>query len=167
MAIWGTVASIEQQAQGAPAWAPALAYLRAAMRPGSAVRHRILALTPGETERVELGNGIFALEQAYEAKARSVGRLEAHGSHLDLQLIVHGEENMEVTTADGLTVSEDALAERDVRFFADGPPVSVWRVRAGEVAVFYPADAHKPSLETAPGVGGVVFKTVVKVPFSA
>jgi len=167
MAIWGTIDMVERQLRGGDRWAGVFAYLRAAARSGSEVHQRILALAPGVTERVELERGAFALEQAYTVKPPAAGRLEAHERYVDLQLLVAGLEGMEVTTVAGLTVTEDAIGERDVRFFADASPVSCWCVRPGEVAVFYPADAHKPSLEPAPGDSRVNYKTVVKVPVDA
>jgi biofilm protein TabA len=39
---------------------------------------------------------------------------------------------------------------------------SVLRMRAGDVAIFFPADGHMPSLHWRDG--GLVRKTVVKVP---
>jgi biofilm protein TabA len=161
MALWGTPEIIAQQLALTPRFEIANAYLKQAFDTTSAVHARILAVPEGETQRVELGEGVFALEQVYQSKPREEGRLEAHERHVDLQAIVAGEELIEVTTADGLVVTEDALQDRDVCFFADAADVSVWRMRTGEVAVFFPADVHKPSLQISGPA--VVHKTVVKV----
>lgn len=161
MALWGTLEMIAQQLAPSDRFDTALAYLRAAFDRDSAVQARILAVPVGETRRVDLADGVFALEQVYWSKPREEGRFEAHAQHVDLQAVIRGEEIMEVTTTQGLKVTEDALAARDVAFFANGPAASVWHVRSGEVAVFFPADAHKPSLAVAAPV--VMHKTVVKV----
>jgi YhcH/YjgK/YiaL family protein len=68
---------------------------------------------------------------------------------------------MEVCARAQLEVEEDALAEQDVCFLADTGPRSVFTVQAGEVAVFFPTDAHMPSL--AVDEGAVIQKTCVKV----
>ena len=161
MALWGTPAIVEQQLARTPRFEIALAYLKEAFDPASSVHARIMAVPEGETHRHELGEGVFVLEQVYQTKPRADGRLEAHERHVDLQAIVSGNELIEVTTAEGLTVTEDALADRDVCFFADSDDVSLWRMRAGEAAVFFPADVHKPSLSIAGAA--LVHKAVVKV----
>lgn len=161
MALWGTPEIIAQQLAHTPRFESAIAYLRAAFDPNSAIHARILAVPAGETRRVELSDGVFALEQVYQSKPKAEGRLEAHERHVDLQAIVAGEELIEVTSADGLVVTEEAFKDRDVCFFADATDVSVWRMRAGEVAVFFPADVHKPSLQISGPA--LVHKTVVKV----
>jgi biofilm protein TabA len=161
MALWGTLRTVQQQLACTPRFEIALAYLAEAFDPNSAVHARILAVPEGETQRVELGEGIFVLEQAYLSKPRAEGRFEAHARHVDLQGIIAGNELMEITTSTGLTVTEDALATRDVCFFADTGEASVWRMRPGEVAVFFPEDVHMPSL--AIDEPTLMYKTVVKV----
>lgn len=161
MALWGTTDIIAQQLALTPRFEIAIAYLKEALDQNSAVHARILAVPEGETRRVELGEGVFALEQVYQSKPKAKGRLEAHERHVDLQAIVAGEELIEVTSADGLVVTEEAFKDRDVCFFADAADVSVWRMRPGEVAVFFPADVHKPSLQISGPA--LVHKAVVKV----
>ena len=162
MAIWGTLDLIAQQLARNPRFDVALAYLAEALQPGSPVHQRILGIAEGATERVDLAEGVFALEQVYTGKPAGEGRFEAHDLHVDLQAVLTGEEAMEVTARAGLTVTEDLLAAKDVVFFPDAGAVSRWLVKPGEIAVFFPGDAHKPSL--AAGAKPVVaHKTVVKV----
>jgi biofilm protein TabA len=120
----------------------------------------------GDTGRVELGDGVFALEQAYIAKPRAEGRWEAHKVYIDVQVIVSGDELMEVTDVSRLTVDEDFTPAKDILFFEQNLDGSVLRMRAGELAVFYPADAHKPSLASGEPAA-LVRKTVVKVPVAS
>lgn len=165
MALFGSVDTLRAQLARPDHFAAAFHYLRQALDPASPVHARILALSPGETRRVELAGGAFVLEQAYRTRPRAEGRFEAHAAFVDLQAMVQGDERMEVIDAGRLAEQENLLAERDVRFFADAGDASVWRVRAGEVAVFFPADAHMPSL--AVDAPQVVHKAVVKVPVPA
>ena len=125
-----------------------------------------MAVATGETGRVELGDGVFALEQAYIAKPRAEGKWEAHKVYIDVQVIVSGDELMEVTDVARLTVAEDHTPAKDILFFEQNRDGSVLRMRAGEIAVFYPVDAHKPSL-AAGEPAALVRKTVVKVPVAS
>lgn len=166
MALFGSLATVRAQLAGSPSFARSLAYVEEILRPGSAAHTRMLAVPEGVTERVELGEGVFALEQAYVAKPRAEGRWEAHRVYIDIQVIVTGEELMEVTETSRLVVTEDRTPEKDVLFFGNYDEGSVLRMRAGEIAVFYPIDAHKPSL-AAGNPAALVRKTVIKVPVAS
>jgi biofilm protein TabA len=146
-------------------FAPAFHYLQQALDPSSEVAARIRTIPIGETHRVELSGGAFALEQVYRSKPSAEGRFEAHRAYVDLQALVEGEEMMEVTDASRLHVTEDFKEGGDVCFFANTDRSSRLRVGPGEVAIFFPIDAHKPSL--AVSEPAVVYKTVVKVPVPA
>jgi YhcH/YjgK/YiaL family protein len=166
MALFGSLATVRAQLAGNPSFQRTLAYVEEILRPGSPAHQRLLAVPTGETERVELGDGAFALEQAYVAKPRAEGRWEAHRAYIDVQVIVSGDELMEVTDVSRLKVAEDHTPAKDILFFEGYPDGSVLRMRAGELAVFYPVDAHKPSL-AAGEAAALVRKTVVKVPVAS
>lgn len=166
MALFGSLATVRTQLAGCPSFKTALAYVEEILRPGSPAHQRLLAVADGETGRVELGDGVFALEQAYLPKPRAEGRWEAHKVYIDVQVIVGGDELMEVTDVSRLKVAEDHTPAKDILFFEQNADGSVLRMRAGELAVFYPADAHKPSLATG-GPAAQVRKTVVKVPVAS
>lgn len=166
MALFGSLETVRAQLAGGPSFEKALAYVEEALRPGSEAHKRLLAVACGQTGRVELGGGVFALEQAYVAKPRAEGRWEAHRVYIDVQVIVDGDELMEVTDVSRLKVAEDHTPEKDILFYEAEAGGSVLRMRAGEVAVFYPVDAHKPSL-AAGEPAALVRKTVVKVPFAS
>lgn len=163
MALFGSLTTIQTQLAAAPAFVRSLEYVARCLTPGSVEAARIAAVPEGVTERVELGDGIFALEQAYLGKAEAAAKWEAHERMIDIQVVVSGRERMGVCEVAGLRLTEDYRAERDLMFFAapEGG-VSMLAVGPGGLAVFYPADAHLPSL--ADGEPILVRKTVVKVP---
>jgi biofilm protein TabA len=165
MALFGSVPSLRTQLARPDHFAAAFHYLEQALDPDSEVARRIRAVPVGESQRVELPGGAFALEQVYLSKPRETGRFEAHRAYIDLQAMVEGEESIDVMDVGRLRVQDDFAAGGDVAFFHDEAGASCWRMRAGEVAVFFPVDAHKPSL----AVDGParVCKTVVKVPVPA
>jgi YhcH/YjgK/YiaL family protein len=76
-----------------------------------------------------------------------------------------GEEIMELSDVSNLTVSEDLRPAKDVLFYAGYEKHSTLRVNAGEVAVFFPVDGHRPLV--APAAPALVRKVVVKVPVAA
>jgi biofilm protein TabA len=165
MALFGSLSTVRAQVVPSTAFEIAFDYVARCLSAGSPEAARIAAVPPGATERVELGEGVFALEQAYVSKPSAEGRWEGHEQFIDVQVVVTGRELMKVVEASGLTVAEDHRPGRDLLFFAPAEGGSTLRVGAGGVAVFFPADAHMPSL--ADGQSAPVRKTVVKVPVAA
>ncbi len=162
MAIFGAFSTVRAQVAGDVRFAAAVDYVADLLAEGSVARQRIGRLLAGVTERFELPGGAFALEQVYRPKARSEGFFESHRKFIDVQVIVEGEEQMEVGDVARLVVTEPYHAERDFIKYADTAEASVLRLRAGDVAVFFPDDGHMPSLHWRGG--GLVRKSVVKVP---
>lgn len=163
MASFGQLASLRQQ-HSTPQFAAAFAYATEALTPGSAVNARIRAMEAGNVARVELGGGVFAMEQVYHAKPRAEGFFESHRTYIDVQVIVEGIELMEVEHLSRLSVTQAYDAEKDFAKYAiDVPEAAKLIVRAGEATLFFPDDGHMPSLRVE-GRPTLVRKTVVKVP---
>ena len=106
-----------------------------------------------------LGDALFAMVQSYPAKAE--GRMEAHNKYIDLQFVVSGEEQILWAQREELAVEEDLGETKDALFLSDGDRPAALTLRAGDFAIFYPADAHKPGLATATAAD--VVKIVVKI----
>jgi len=162
MAILGPFSTVKSQIAFDPRFNAALAYVAEALRAGSTANVRIAQVAAGTTGRVDLSGGSFALEQVYVPKARPEGFFESHRKYIDVQVIVTGEELMEVEDIARLSATAAYNPERDLIKYADTSVGSVLRMRAGDVAVFFPEDGHMPSLHWR-GTGNV-HKTVVKVP---
>ena len=163
MAQFGPLASLRLQNHD-PRFAAAFAYAEEALRPGSGVHARLAAMAAGTSERVELGGGIFAMEQVYHAKPREEGFFESHRKYIDVQVVVEGVELMEVEEISRLKVTQDYDAERDfIKYAIEVPDAAKLILGAGGVALFFPTDGHMPSLRVA-GRPTLVRKTVVKVP---
>jgi len=163
MAQFGPFAVVRAQ-QPAPQLAVAFAYVEEALRPGSEINRRILATAVGISQKLDLGGGAFVIEQVYQAKARPDGFFESHRKFIDVQVIVAGEEAMEVDDISRLSVTMEFNAERDLIKYADTAHASRLVMRAGDAALFFPADGHMPSLQLTSGKAQVVHKAVVKVP---
>jgi YhcH/YjgK/YiaL family protein len=162
MAIFGPFPAVKNQIAADPRFSAALAYVTEALHAGSTAHRRIAQVATGTTGRIDLSGGSFALEQTYVPKPRPEGFFESHRKYIDVQVIVEGEELMEVEDVGRLAISTAYNPERDLIKYADTGVASVLRMRAGDVAVFLPEDGHMPSLHWR-GTG-LVRKTVVKVP---
>lgn len=113
--------------------------------------------------RVDIdGDAIFALVQDYETEPKERRRPEAHVRHLDIQYIAEGREVIGYAPINrGGAIAEDMLAQRDVVFYASVDGESELVMEAGNWAVFYPNDIHRPCCLI--GSSGKVRKVVVKI----
>lgn len=166
MAFFGAIETVRAQAPRTPAFATAWKYIGELLTPNSPVHQRVQALKRGDSEKHELGDGVFAIEQAYETKPRAEGFFESHRKYIDIQVVVAGDETMEVADVARATVKDPYVEARDLIVYADVASASALRLRTGEAAVFFPADVHMPSLRTGEGAA-FVRKSVLKVPVGA
>jgi len=162
MAIFGSLATVREQLGPSKSFEAAFAYLDDCFHPGSAANLRLQQIPEGKSERIELAGGAFALEQVYRTKTRADGFFESHRAYIDVQVVVSGEEFIEVLDTAGLQVKEDRTPAKDVLIYHMPDTASALRLRAGEAAVLYPVDGHMPSVST--GQPSLVRKIVVKVP---
>ena len=165
MAFFGALATVRARCARFPEFNSAFAYAEQALTPGSAVHARITALAGGSTHRHELPGGVYAMEMAYQTKPRPEGFFETHRKYIDVQVIVAGDELMEVAAAAQLGITQAHDEAKDLTKHADTGAASVLRMRTGDAAVFWPEDAHMPAL--AVKGPALVRKTVVKVPVVA
>ena len=168
MALFGSLATVRAQLAHPEKFASAFAYVEALLTPGSPERALLDGLAADQTQRVELGGGVFALPQAcrtFPGGVPTVPKWESHSAYIDVQAVIEGEEFMELTDVNKLTLSEDLRPAKDLLFYAGFANHSTLRVAAGEVAVFFPVDGHRPLI--APGAPALVRKVVVKVPVAA
>ena len=165
MALYGSLVTVRAQAPQTAGFAAAFAYVEELLREGSTVAARIRAIAAGDSARVELGDGVFAMEQAYETKLRADGFFESHRKYIDVQTVVVGEELMEVGDVARMEVRQPYNAERDLIIYGDNSEASLLRVYPGQAAIFFPSDVHMPQLRirSAPVL---VRKSVVKIPVS-
>jgi biofilm protein TabA len=163
MAIFGTVATVRAQFLPVGKFAAAFSYLETLFAPGSFSSARLRAMPEGVTERIELSEGAFALEQVYTSKIRSDGFFESHRRYIDLQVIFEGKEWMEVIDLERSVLQRPYLLERDLIVHEDAADASRLYCQAGDVAVFFPVDVHMPCLAGSTG-RALVRKTVIKIP---
>lgn len=104
------------------------------------------------------GDAVYAMIFKNIGRSREDARLEAHQQYFDIQVVLAG-----LDTIGWKSVSKcsepagDYIEQRDVRFYSDEP--DVWlQVKPGFFAIFFPGDAHLPSISS-----DLIYKIVVKV----
>jgi biofilm protein TabA len=107
------------------------------------------------------GDEVFALVQRYETAPGQEKRFEAHRLHLDVQFVASGRERILHAPLASLQSAAGYSAADDVEFFHDPAASSSLLLRAGDFALLFPADAHKPGCMA--GGREAVRKVVVKV----
>lgn len=162
MALFGSLSTVREQLAHADRFKATFAYLDEVFRPGSEACKRVRAIAVGASGRVELGNGAFALEQVYMSKPRAEAFFESHKIYIDVQVIVEGEEFIEVADVAKLSVKEDKTPGKDVIVYHMADKASVLRLGAGEATVLFPVDGHMPTV--AIKAPTLIRKIVVKVP---
>lgn len=163
MALYGSLESLRAQAPRSDGFAKAFTYVAELLQPGSPIQQRLKAIAEGDSEKIELGDGVFVIEQAYETKLRADGFFESHRRYIDVQTILDGEELMEVADLNRMKVRQPYNPERDLIVYEDNTEASLLRVFPGQSAIFFPTDAHMPTLRIRAN-GVLVRKAVVKVP---
>jgi biofilm protein TabA len=163
MALFGSQRTLREQAPHTSGFATAFAYVEELLREGSSVQARVRGLAAGEAKKTELGGGVFVVEQVYETKARADGFFESHRKYIDVQVLLSGDEIMEVVDASLIKVKTPYQEERDLIVYEDHPSASLLRMSPGLAAIFFPVDVHMPSLR-ATAAPMLVRKAVVKVP---
>ena len=106
------------------------------------------------------GDRIYATASGYQTRPLAEGKWEAHRRYIDIQVIVAGQERIGCAALAGRAVSQPYSAEQDV-LFLDVVQGDELLLSAGDFAVFWPEDAHRPCM--AVGQPEPVRKVVVKV----
>jgi biofilm protein TabA len=163
MAVFGSLSTVRAQLVPGAKFNAAYAYLAEVFDAQSVVGKRVRSVAVGsKAQRIELPGGLFAMEQAYLTKLRADCFFESHQKFIDIQVVIEGEEFLDVIDITKLTVTQPFLAERDLIKYADSAESTPLHLLAGDVAVLFPVDGHQPGRAVAQPVP--VRKVVVKVP---
>lgn len=111
--------------------------------------------------RYELdGDDLFALVQRYDTAPGAEKRFESHRRFADIQFVAAGRERILHAPVEGLEEETPYDGATDVRFFRDPAASSSLLLAAGDFAILFPDDAHKPGCMA--GGREAVLKVVVK-----
>ena len=104
--------------------------------------------------------GMYVNVESYDTK--SDANYEAHRKYIDIQYMIKGVEYIGVTDISECGVVEEYDEKRDIEFMSKSGNDDYQTLNSGEFAVFFPNDAHKPSISPLRQIH--VKKAVVKVP---
>jgi len=106
---------------------------------------------------------LFAGVDVYQTRTRDTAKLETHRKYVDIQVLLSGEEVIEVFPMRDLTVCEPYNFEKDAEFYhAPSDTPAKMLLIPGRFLVFFPEDAHMPCLN-AGNASQPVKKVVIKV----
>ncbi len=105
------------------------------------------------------GNRIFVNVQSYETKKEA--SFEAHRKYVDIQYMIKGAEKIGIADYSSCTPITEYDKDKDIEFLNFNNFPSFLPLREGEFMIFYPQDAHLPSLDLDKKL--FVKKAVVKV----
>ncbi len=160
MAVFGTIEVIKEQVKEQK-FQVAFKYLEEVFKEGSKENIRLLSLPLDAFEKILLDEKNFVLEQVYNSKERNECFFESHRRYIDVQVILDGEEIIEVSDINNLVVNFNYDKDMDLTKYDDNANASIIKLQKGDVAIFYPQDAHMPCIKTNNATK--VVKTVVKV----
>ena len=164
MAVFGSYGDLSELFRELPLFAESFEHLRHCFTKGTAEHTDLLSMAEGDTRRIELRNGVFAMHSVYRTRTRGDCFFESHRRYIDVQALVEGEEGVDVTGVDRLRVSVDYVPEKDLVKYSDTDFASRLRLVPGDLAILFPSDGHMPCLRLAESTPVLVRKVVVKVP---
>ena len=161
MAIFGPTEELKDQWPSGAQWETAREIVLRYLTEGSDEREQAFSREAGESIRLDVDDQIFLIEEAYFTKSPAEVRWEAHREWADVQVILAGEERMDIAKLGNLKLVEDLSPQRDMLYFEAYDKGSTLRMEAGDVAIYLPVDGHRPGLQI--GSPSLVRKLVVKV----
>lgn len=105
------------------------------------------------------GDAVWANVQEYETKDDA--KYETHRKYIDIQYMIKGREFVGVTDKSNCVACEEYNPEIDLEFMDINIKEEYQILNEGDFLVFYPTDAHKPSI--SPDEKLKVKKVIVKV----
>ena len=110
------------------------------------------------------GDKVFAVVQSYDTKEAVPHKFENHRRYIDIQYITAGSEQIHVKEMEGLTVDFPFDVANDYEFYKTPDFYVTAELEAGEFAILWPGESHRPGVMTAKGaapLNKVIFKVEV------
>ena len=111
---------------------------------------------------IDLDNGVRASIQHYTTMNENTLNFETHDQFFDIQYVISGNEFIGVCSREGLREKIPYNEQNDITFYHDPDFSGKVFLRAGDLTVLGPNDAHKPRCFA--GSPEPVKKVVLKVP---
>lgn len=160
MAIFGNIEVLKKQITD-DKFKVAFEYLTKVLDETSEENKRLNAYDLDVFRKIDLDENNFALEQTYSSKDRENCFFESHRKYIDVQFILKGEEIIEVDNIKNLKINFEYDENMDLIKYNDSNFSSSIKLKNGDIAIFFPDDAHMPCIKVTKSIK--VIKTVVKV----
>lgn len=112
--------------------------------------------------RIDITEDCYAIVSGYETASRDNKEYESHRKYIDVQMLIAGEEYIEIAPIDKLRVSKEYSAEKDVMFFSNDVAGDNLVLEPGKAVILMPDCGHMPGV--ACNEPKTVKKVVVKIP---
>ncbi len=115
--------------------------------------------------RIEIdGDKLYASVATYETRPKEERRFEGHRRYIDVQVLLEGEESIEVSLDEDLQTIEAYDEKRDVMFLKPPQHAASLVMKPGCFGVFFPHDIHRPGchLQDRSRVRKIVMKVAVE-----
>lgn len=146
---------IYDKIENLPLWAEMLPSLGFAL-----TESKKIADAPFSLGRTEIsGNALFASSSEYISAPREGKLFENHHAYIDVQMMIEGEEQIDVIITDD--AKADYSAEKDIEFTSFDKNYSTVTLRAGDFLILTPGEWHRPGVAISDGA--MCRKTVVKI----
>ncbi|MBE6451939.1 MAG: DUF386 domain-containing protein [Alphaproteobacteria bacterium] len=96
--------------------------------------------------RYDFDGGAFLNAESYLTKPSDQKDFEAHRKFIDVQIVVSGQEIIEVADINNPNFKITKPYVPDIMFMNGEVEKKIIELRAGESCVLYPSDAHKPCI---------------------
>ncbi len=115
-------------------------------------------------KRIDVNDDFFYSIQSYKTKSSKECRLESHRKYVDIQMMIKGEELIDLADIASLNLQEDYDDTKDIMFWEIPQRMARVKIKSGDYIILYPENAHrgaaceKESLDILKIVGKVRIK---------
>lgn len=125
--------------------------------------HDLMNLPQGRTD-ID-GDEIYINRSSFTSKSREEARWEIHHHYLDIQMVLKGQEQMDVIPASLTTNVDEYNATTDYQQVQSkaGEPYQTILMVPGQMTIVFPEDAHRPAIHGDAHTAAAIEKAVVKI----
>ena len=98
-------------------------------------------------KKVFINDSFYYSVLEYTTKPEYETELESHREHVEIQMIVKGEELINIADVSRLTLKESYIAKNDVMFWNIPERMASITLKAGDYIILYPENAHRGSIK--------------------
>lgn len=92
------------------------------------------------------GEAMYAAVSTYTTKSPEEASFEAHRKYIDVQILLAGQERIDVTQRTDLPAEKPYDETTDAMFYTSPPTATSVLLDPGQFIVLFPHDAHRPGL---------------------